>query len=382
MKINKRRPNAMFYISLAAITLTAGAFLIAINILKSSNETPNTIPVNLYGTSNDETFASNDMLDTYLSKSIEVYESMSEIATEKVFEVIIELNSSEDPIIYTGEKTDILNDIKTDNYYSDISKITINVSETVTEQSVVYSPKSDTQQYDQNQEINTIKTFTNHILVSEDVEVVNVTNLVSTEQSYGNSERSIYIDNPSSITAVVNKNRMLESSYIPDNLVSITVQSTKSGNYNLIRADVLPNLEAMFAAAKDDGINLTVTSPYRSYNTQQSLFNNYVAKDGLEEALKYSAPPGASEHQTGLVVDIGEINGKYGNFTTDFGKGDAGIWLANNSYKYGFVLRYPEGKETITTYQYEPWHFRYIGVEEATNIYNSGKTLEEFYELY
>ena len=128
----------------------------------------------------------------------------------------------------------------------------------------------------------------------------------------------------------------------------------------------------MQEAAKQEGININIVSGYRSYNKQTSLYNNYVAKDGKAAADTYSARPGHSEHQTGLAADLNMVD-------TSFENTDAGKWLANNCYKYGFILRYPKGKESITGYIYEPWHFRFIG-DEAKNLYNNGNwiTLEEY----
>lgn len=130
-------------------------------------------------------------------------------------------------------------------------------------------------------------------------------------------------------------------------------------------------LQEMFAAAKVDGYELFVKSGFRSYSTQKSLYNNYVARDGVAEADRYSARAGHSEHQTGLAFDINKTNA---SFT---GSPEAN-WLAANCYKYGFIIRYPEGKESITGYIYEPWHIRYLGVEIATAVYNSGLCLEEY----
>ncbi|WP_172372627.1 D-alanyl-D-alanine carboxypeptidase family protein [Sporosarcina jiandibaonis] len=130
----------------------------------------------------------------------------------------------------------------------------------------------------------------------------------------------------------------------------------------------------MSAAAKKHGFQLTAFSTYRSYSVQKQLYAGYVARDGKAEADRFSARPGTSEHQTGLAFDISEV-GKYSN---RFNESNATKWLAKNSYKYGFIVRYPEGKEHITGYMYEPWHFRYLGVDAATKIYKSGLTLEEY----
>lgn len=130
-------------------------------------------------------------------------------------------------------------------------------------------------------------------------------------------------------------------------------------------------LKSMFAAAKADGLNLFICSGFRSYTTQKNLYNRYVKRDGVAAADRYSARPGHSEHQTGLAFDINKADSSF------VGTPEA-KWLAENSYKYGFIIRYPEGKESITGYKYEPWHVRYLGVETATAVYNSGLCLEEY----
>ena len=136
-------------------------------------------------------------------------------------------------------------------------------------------------------------------------------------------------------------------------------------------AEASSQLHVMFAAAKQDGINLFVKSGYRSYVDQRIIYNGYVARDGKEMADTYSARPGHSEHQTGLAFDLNSTANSFAN--TPEAK-----WIAENSYKYGFIVRYPKGKEHITGYIYEPWHVRYLGVEKATEVFESGLCLEEF----
>lgn len=130
-------------------------------------------------------------------------------------------------------------------------------------------------------------------------------------------------------------------------------------------------LQQMFAAAKAEGYDLFVRSGFRSYATQKSLYNSYVNRDGKAAADRYSARPGHSEHQTGLAFDINKAN-------SSFAGTPEAKWLAENCHKYGFIIRYPEGKEAITGYIYEPWHVRYLGVDTATAVYNSGLCLEEY----
>ena len=127
----------------------------------------------------------------------------------------------------------------------------------------------------------------------------------------------------------------------------------------------------MKVAAKQEGIALWISSGFRSYSTQYGLYNRYVAGYGKNAADTFSARAGHSEHQTGLAMDI--------NYIEDwFGDTKEGKWVAENCHKYGFIIRYPKGKDNITGYKYEPWHIRYLGKEIATEVYNSGLSLEEF----
>lgn len=179
-----------------------------------------------------------------------------------------------------------------------------------------------------------------------------------------------------SINIVVNKTHDLPSDYEPEDLILPDVSTTKK---LYIREIIHADLKEMFSDADLSGIYLSITSGYRSYSYQKTLFNNYAARDGIEAASRYSARPGQSEHQTGLAVDLAAQNGKC-TLSTCFKDTSEGKWLNENAWKYGFVLRYPEGKEEITGYMFEPWHFRYVGKKEAKKIYDSGLTIEEFYE--
>lgn len=136
--------------------------------------------------------------------------------------------------------------------------------------------------------------------------------------------------------------------------------------------------EQMAADARVAGFELVAFSTYRSFEYQESLYNNYVSRDGKENADRYSARPGYSEHQTGLAFDIGEKGKEDLWLTAEFGETEAGKWLVENSQKYGFILRFPQGKEAITGYMYESWHFRYLGVDLATKVKESNLTLEEY----
>ena len=132
----------------------------------------------------------------------------------------------------------------------------------------------------------------------------------------------------------------------------------------------------MFAAAKKEGLNIYISSGFRSYNKQKSLYNGYVSSDGKTKADTYSARPGHSEHQSGLAFDVNQINSSFDN--TKEAK-----WLHKNCYKYGFILRYPKNKTNETGYIYESWHYRYVGVELATKLYNNGDwiTMEDYFGI-
>jgi len=136
--------------------------------------------------------------------------------------------------------------------------------------------------------------------------------------------------------------------------------------------------EKMATDAIAAGFELVAFSTYRSFEYQDTLYNNYVNRDGQEKADRYSARPGYSEHQTGLAFDIGEKGKEDLWLTEEFGETEAGKWLVENAQNYGFILRYPHGKEAITGYMYESWHFRYVGVELATKIKQANVTLEEY----
>ncbi len=174
---------------------------------------------------------------------------------------------------------------------------------------------------------------------------------------------------------LVNKYYKLTSDYVPSNLVTI---EAKYGRTLLLEGTVYEQYKLMWNAANEEGLSLYIRSPYRSYATQQRLYNDYVAQDGKEAADTYSARPGYSEHQTGLAFDV---TSPTTNFDT-FSNSREFKWLLEHAHEYGFILRYPEGKEKITGYIYEPWHYRYVGKEAATIIHETGMTLEEYYAYY
>ncbi|OXM15067.1 peptidase M15 [Paenibacillus herberti] len=186
--------------------------------------------------------------------------------------------------------------------------------------------------------------------------------------------------NAEAATALVNKQFRLPEGYVPDDLVypDVPFIFSEKVDKRKLRKDAAEALEKLVAGAKKDDIKLAGVSGYRSEARQKTLFTNYVKKDGVEAASKYSARPGHSEHQTGLSMDVSGVDGKCAAESC-FGDTPEADWLAKYAADYGYIIRYPEGKQDITGYKYEPWHIRYVGVELARKLETSGDTLEEHY---
>ncbi len=179
----------------------------------------------------------------------------------------------------------------------------------------------------------------------------------------------------------------LDTPYTVNGIVLVNKQHHVSANYQPPVSDAYrpldptaeEALEQLKSAAAELGYYFTTNSGYRSYELQSEMFWAEANAIGEEEANKLTARPGESEHQTGLAADLTDDNNTWASFTDDFGELDSGKWLAENAYKYGFILRYPKGKEAITGYLYEPWHFRYVGKTIAAQFGpNSTLTLEEY----
>jgi len=185
--------------------------------------------------------------------------------------------------------------------------------------------------------------------------------------------RDVYTDDDS-LWKMVNKQETVSVDYVPQGLVLPSVPV--SAGDRVVRTEVADALVRLFDAAQQDGYSLMVGSAYRSASYQQGLFNSYVASAGYDEASKYSALPGHSEHQLGLAVDLSTLSQQCFLSACFIGTAE-GQWLAAHAHEYGFTLRYPEGKEAITGYNFEPWHYRYVGIPLATALHQSDLTLEE-----
>lgn len=201
-------------------------------------------------------------------------------------------------------------------------------------------------------------------------EIVTYVNIGIDKPYYTNTKKA---ENLNTNLILVNKYNYLTEDYIPENLEPIDIAYARSGMQ--LVSEARSAFETLSEDAKKEGMNIIAMSSYRSYDYQVNLYDNYVATDGKEAADTYSARAGYSEHQTGLAVDVYNKVLPY----TSFEETEEFNWMQENAYKYGFILRFPKDKVKITGYQYESWHYRYVGKEVAKYIHNHDLTLEEYY---
>lgn len=185
---------------------------------------------------------------------------------------------------------------------------------------------------------------------------------------YTNTMESVLSDN---IKVIVNKYYYLPSNFVPDDLVTIG-NGYGSGT---IRKEVYEAFKRLSNDAKIENLNIYISSGYRSYETQDRIYNNYLKIDPKNIVDTYSARAGFSEHQTGLAIDVNSISDSFVN-TKEY------QWLSKNAYKYGFILRYPKDYINLTGYKFEPWHYRYVGIDIAKYIEEHNITYDEYYEYY
>lgn len=191
------------------------------------------------------------------------------------------------------------------------------------------------------------------------------------DKEYYSSDNLISNEDASKIDVLVNKYHKLDENYEPSDLTII--DSKYASGTQKLRKEAKIKFEEMASDMAKENLKIYAGSTYRSYTYQKGLYDRYVKKDGFAAAETYSARSGYSEHQLGLAVDI--VNGKWDYLSENDKEYD---YLVKNSYKYGFILRYPRGSEYITGYMFEDWHFRYLGVELATKVFNSGLTYDEY----
>lgn len=191
------------------------------------------------------------------------------------------------------------------------------------------------------------------------------------DKDYYTNDIPLSKEEASKLDVIVNKYYKLDKDYEPEDLT--VINSKFASGTQKLRKEAADKFEEMASDMLKENLKIYAGSTYRSYSYQEGLYNRYVKKDGFKEAETYSARAGYSEHQLGLAVDI--VNGKW-NYLSEGDK--EYTWLVNNSYKYGFILRYPHESEYITGYVFEDWHFRYLGIELATKVYESKLTYDEY----
>ncbi|WP_085993502.1 D-alanyl-D-alanine carboxypeptidase family protein [Oceanobacillus senegalensis] len=187
------------------------------------------------------------------------------------------------------------------------------------------------------------------------------------------------IGNPYDQLSLINKDFALPADYIPEDLVvpDVRFPFTEDLPKKQMREVAARALEDLFEAADEEGLELFAQSGYRSFERQEAIFTSNVNLHGEEAANTFSARPGESEHQTGLTMDVTSPDIGF-KLIVEFGETDEGKWIAEHAADFGFIIRYPKGKEEITQYQYEPWHLRYVGEKAAKEITEKGITLEEY----
>lgn len=202
-----------------------------------------------------------------------------------------------------------------------------------------------------------------------DKQIIKNVNMNLDKKFYENKKEAI---NQNTELVLVNKYNYLKEDFIPENLQSIN-SNYALGNMKLV-SYAKEAFEKLSHAAKQEKLNIIAMSTYRSYNYQVNLYNRYVENDGKEAADTYSGRPGHSEHQTGLAVDVYNIKETYTNFenTKEF------TWMQEHAHEYGFILRFPKDKVNETGYQYESWHYRYVGKEIAKYIKDNKISFEEY----
>lgn len=201
---------------------------------------------------------------------------------------------------------------------------------------------------------------------------------------YPNVKSKFYQDivetpNTNSLLVLVNQNYRLDEFYAPTDFVPVEVPVTPYSqvNTNYLRRDAADATELLFSKAQEAGYELTLRTGYISYSVQKNLYNQDVYEMGLEYADKFNSRPGHSEHQTGLAIDITtpSINNE---LSLEFADTEEGKWVLAHAHEYGFIIRYPENRESEVGYFYEPYHLRYVGVEVATEIFENNWTLEDY----
>lgn len=225
---------------------------------------------------------------------------------------------------------------------------------------------------------------TKHFLqsaVDEEVTITPENGLHKPSEKYLTTLDFDTVENPYDVLALINKEHALPGDYVPDDLVfpNVRYPFTEDLPKKQLRKIAADALEKLFEAADDADLELYALSGYRSYDRQVEIFTANMEQHGEKAANNFSARPGQSEHQSGLTMDVTSPEVNF-SLVTEFGETPEGQWVAEHAHEYGFIIRYLEGREDITQYQYEPWHLRYVGEKVATEIFEENLTLEEYIE--
>ena len=300
-------------------------------------------------------------LDLYL-KYTEKYKDIDYL---KIFELINHEDFNEDKIedyVNILDKYDVNSVIKYINEYNNDFKLSDDLMALLNEKYFINDY---------------LDRYLNYYKNHKDLTFSEIVKRVNAKLDYTFYEDSKESDLSKGMYTLVNKFYYLDKDYIPDDLV--TVSGIYARDTAQIKRVAYDNFVKLADDARSKGLTLKVTTGYRSYNFQATLYNNYVKADGVKNADTYSARPGYSEHQLGYSLDLTNKN----NVSFDeFANTPEYKWLKDNAYKYGFILRYPKGKEYITGYIFEAWHIRYVGIDIATYIYENDITYEEYYEYF
>lgn len=253
--------------------------------------------------------------------------------------------------IQTGE---VINNTQSQSNTQNTSSNTQNTSQSNTQNTSQGNTQNTSQSNTQNTSQNNTQENAQNNSASQAQNVNSNSNVTSKGYKIEVIDGATYIEG----LLIANKTYALPSTYNPGDLTD----------------EVKAAFSRMQQDAKKEGLNIYISSGFRSYNTQVSVYNRYVKQDGQALADTYSSRPGHSEHQTGLCFDLNSIDDSFG-YTPE------SAWVDKHAHEYGFIVRFPNGKDAYTGYQYEPWHLRYVGTEWAEKIYSSGLSLEEYFGI-
>ena len=219
--------------------------------------------------------------------------------------------------------------------------------------------------------------YMNYIKLNPKEDLKDVVTLVNVNRDRPYYENMYKTDTSLETLMLVNKYYKLDKDFKFEDIVEVSNRHCYGTQY--LKEDVYDKFKEMFNAAKKEDLTIIINSSYRDYDYQEELWNRYSNLNGDEWADSYAARAGSSEHQTGLAIDVTTYNVKEQG---DFEETEEFKWMQENAYKYGFILRYPKGKENITGYEFENWHIRFVGKDNAKIIYENDLTLEEYIDLY